>query len=370
MSDQATTADPPPYSQSCASCGAATEYAPGTDVLRCPYCGHEQPLPAPTRQVREHSYAELMSKPRTPSETLAARRFVCQKCGARIQGDAVSQRCQFCTAPLVVDVASDDQVAPEAVVPFVVDRGAARAAVRTWVRSRWFAPNRLKKVSEAETMNSTYLPHWTFDANTVSHYRGERGEHYWETETYTETVDGKTETRTRQVQKTRWYPARGTVSRFFDDVLIAATSRVDQKKLGKLRPWPLAQAAPFQPGYVAGHESLRYDVEPDDGFSAAKDEMAPVIRADCRRAIGGDEQRIHSVDTSYLDVTYKLMLLPVWFASYLYGGKTWQVIVNGCSGEVQGERPYSPVKIALAVLVLLAVITAIVLLYLSHHHAN
>jgi DNA-directed RNA polymerase subunit RPC12/RpoP len=368
MADQTTSTQPSPYSHTCTNCGAATQYAPGTHALRCPYCGHQEQIAAPSRPVREHAFAELMTRPPVPAASLAPQQLVCQRCGAHLQGGSVSQRCQFCTAPLVVNTAMDHQIPPEAVLPFALDRSAARGVLNQWAKSRWFAPNRLKKVSEAETMSSTYLPHWTFDARTVSHYTGQRGEHYWATETYTETVNGQTQTRTRQVRRTRWYPVSGTVARNFDDVVVPGTRQVTPEKLDKLDPWPLNYAVPFQPGYVAGHESLRYDVEPQEGLGFAQQKMAQVIRGDCHRDIGGDEQQVHSVNTNYADVTGKLMLLPVWIGSYLYSGKPWQVLINGCTGEVQGERPFSVLKIVSAAAAAIALIAAIVgLIILAQH---
>jgi hypothetical protein len=247
---------------------------------------------------------------------------------------------------------------PEAVLPFGVDRPALREAMKGWTSSRWFAPNSLKKVSAAESSHSTYLPHWTYDAGTVSQYRGERGDHYWVTETYTENG----ETKTRQVQKTRWRSASGVVARDFDDVLISGTTRVSAEHLDKLEPWPLPEAEPYRPEYLAGHETLRYDVEPESGLDTAKSRMASVIEQDCRDDIGGDEQRVHQVDTQYRDVTFKLMLLPVWIACYLHAGKTYHIMVNGRTGEVVGERPYSAAKIAAAVIAAVLVIAAIVVL--------
>ena len=108
----------------------------------------------------------------------------------RTETDELSGSCQFCGAPLVADPTAGGQIAPEAVLPFEVDRAGVRTALRGWISSRWFAPSRLKKVTGAESVRGTYLPHWTFDARTVSDYRGQRGEHYWVTETYTVTVDG------------------------------------------------------------------------------------------------------------------------------------------------------------------------------------
>jgi DNA-directed RNA polymerase subunit RPC12/RpoP len=353
----------------CASCGARLEYAPGTDVLRCPYCGHEQKVPeVPGLAVREHAYTELRTMARKPVASLAAHVFVCQKCGAQTESDAIADRCQFCGAAMVAEIDATELIAPEGVLPFGLDTDAMRTALRGWVSSRWFAPSSLKKVSEAEQVKGTYLPHWTYDARTVSDYDGQRGEHYWTTETYTETVNGQTQTRTRQVQHTRWYPASGTVARDFDDVLVPATSHVTQEQLDKLTPWPLEQAVPYRPDYLAGYQALRYDTEPEAALEEAKARMAPVISDDCERDIGGDEQRVHSVATRYFDVTFKLLLLPVWIAAYLHAGKTYQVVINARTGEVSGQRPYSVPKIVAAVLAAAIVIALIVFLWLRTRH--
>ncbi|MER6943306.1 hypothetical protein ABT294_04710 [Nonomuraea sp. NPDC000554] len=343
----------------CAGCGASVAFAPGTSVMRCPYCGSEQRIAAPTRAVREHSYDAFLAKPRV--QRLAPNRFACPGCGARTESDALSRNCQFCGTVLVADTAQDVQVAPEAVLPFAFDRDHTRTRLRSWVKSRWFAPNRLKRVSEAESMKSTYLPHWTFDAGTQSRYTGRRGDHYYVNETYTQNG----QTKTRRVRKTRWRPASGTVARHFDDVLVAATSQVPREHLDALEPWPLEQAAPFQPAYIAGHHTLRYDTEPERGLDEAKHTMATVITEDCRRDIGGDVQQVQGVDTRYHDITFKLVLLPVWVGCYLFGGRTYQVLINGVTGEVQGDRPYSAVKITLAVLAALALVGCVVWLYLA-----
>ncbi|MFG2039717.1 hypothetical protein [Dactylosporangium sp. NPDC048998] len=348
----------------CAACGADVEFAPGTNVLKCPYCGHETVLQSTGARVREHDYLNFTSLPRKPVAMLAKNVFVCRNCGAQTESDAISDRCRFCHAPVVAELNPQDLVVPEAVLPFVLDKRRLRESLGKWASSRWFAPSGLKKVTEAETAKSMYLPHWTYDARTVSDYVGQRGEHYWVTETYTENG----ETKTREVQKTRWYHASGTVARDFDDVLVTGTTRVAQKHLEQLDPWPLLDAQPYRPEYLAGHETLRYDVEPESGLESAKQKMAPVIEGDCRADIGGDEQRVNSVHTQYNDVTFKLMLLPVWIACYLYAGKTYNIQVNGVTGEVVGERPYSAMKIALAILAAIAVIAVIIGLYALSKH--
>ena len=79
--------------------------------------------------------------------------------------------------------------------------------------------------------------------------------------------------------------------------------------------------------------------------------MSGVILQDVRRDIGGDEQRVHKVDTDWSAETFKHLLLPIWMAAYKYNGKSYRFLVNGQTGEVQGERPWSVWKIAFAVII-------------------
>ena len=95
-----------------------------------------------------------------------------------------------------------------------------------------------------------------------------------QSETYTLTdANGQTRTQTRQVQKTRWSRASGTVARDFDDLLVRGTSRVHAGKLDKLEPWPLAQAVPYQPDYLAGYTALPNDFNP---YRKSFSELRPV----------------------------------------------------------------------------------------------
>ncbi|MFC0431381.1 NADH pyrophosphatase zinc ribbon domain-containing protein [Kutzneria buriramensis] len=351
----------------CGGCGARVEFAPGTTAMRCPYCGYEQQIAVGDRQIREHALAELATLPRKPVAQLGAYVYVCQRCAAQTQSNESATLCQFCGSPLVMDPNASGQIAPEAVLPFVLDRNGVREALRGWIKSRWFAPNALKKVSEAESTRGTYVPHWTYDSQTYSSYSGARGEHYYVTETFTNS-EGRTET--RQVQKTRWYPVSGQVSRFFDDVLVPASMVVPPAKVDAIAPWPLPDAAPYQPQYLAGLHALRYDIEPETGLDEAKRRMDSVIRDDCRRDIGGDEQRVDGVNTNYTALTFKLMLLPIWIACYLYGGKSWQILVNGRTGQVHGERPYSKMKIFLFVLACIVVLIVALYLWLHGHSSG
>jgi hypothetical protein len=209
-------------------------------------------------------------------------------------------------------------------------------------------------------MTGIYVPYWTFDAATRSRYQGERGEHYYETRTVTVQVNGRSERRQEQVMKTRWYPASGRVARDFDDVLVIASRSLPGHMGDALAPWDFTALQPYTPEFLAGFQAEGYTVGLADGHAVARDRMAEVIRSDVARDIGGDEQRIHSVDTDWSEETFKHLLLPVWMAAYKYNGKSYRFVVNGQTGEVQGERPWSIWKIGIAVVLVVALVAGAV----------
>lgn len=354
----------------CASCGSDLRYTPGQTELTCDHCGHVQAIPVrsareTSRALTEHDLARGLADDLPASASQDLRSTTCPSCGAVVefQGASHATECPFCATPVVVDTGSHRRFKPQALLPFVLTESQARAALVKWLGSRWFAPNALLEYArKGRTMAGIYAPYWTFDADSKSRYRGQRGEHYYETRTVTVQVNGKTEQREERVQKTRWYPASGRVARQFDDVLIVATHSLPKHLSDGLDPWDLTRLQPYSPDYLAGFQAEGYTVQLAEGHDSARQVMAQVIDSDVRRDIGGDAQRVDSIDTDYSDETFKHVLLPIWMAAYKYGGKSYRFLVNGQTGEVQGERPYSWWKISFAALLVAVVVLGAVYL--------
>ncbi|OJY33330.1 MAG: primosomal protein N' (replication factor Y) - superfamily II helicase [Rhodobacterales bacterium 65-51] len=343
----------------CESCGADLRFAPGQTQLRCDHCGHVQSIPeaAPegrTRALGEHDLTAALRDALPPGAMEEVRTTPCPSCGALVEfrGAEHATECPFCATPVVIGTGTNRQIKPQALIPFQLDERTARSAMGKWLGSLWFAPNGLVEYArKGRALNGLYVPYWTFDAETRSAYTGQRGEYYYETRTVT--VDGKS--RQERVQKTRWYHASGRVRRFFDDVLVLASSSLPRRYTDALAPWDLGRLEPYREDYLAGFTAEGYTVGLEEGWARAREEMAQVIAQDVRRDIGGDEQRITSVDTDYSAETFKHVLLPIWMAAYKYNGKSYRFVVNGQTGKVQGERPYSAWKIAFAILLALIV---------------
>ena len=350
----------------CPGCGASLLFEPQDGCLVCPYCGRKETIPENSEQVQERSYEDYL-RPRSDQLKALAENALevrCDGCGATVTFSPpdVAGECSFCGVAIVAQPKSADPlVSPEGILPFAISQARSSKAVKDWLSSRWFAPNALKRLAYQESVDGIYLPFWTYDAFSTSYYTGQRGEHYYVTETYTEQdAQGNTVTKTRQVRRTRWYAASGTVSRWIDDVLVPATTSVSRPRLASLEPWDLASLKPYEPIFLPGFKAQRYQIDLSAGFEEAKQIMAPIIEQDVIEDIGGDEQRIDEVRTSYSAVTFKHLLLPVFIGAYRFREKAYQVMVNARTGEVQGDRPYSFWKIFFLVWFLLAVIAAIV----------
>jgi hypothetical protein len=136
---------------------------------------------------------------------------------------------------------------------------------------------------------------------------------------------------------------------------LGSTSLPEAARRG-LGGWDLSSLEPYRRDWLAGFRAETYTIGLREGFSAAREIMDGVIRGDVRRDIGGDRQVIERLDTRLSDVTFKHVLLPVWIGAYRWRGKPYRIVVNGRTGRVWGERPWSVWKIALAVLAALAVI--------------
>jgi ribosomal protein S27E len=358
----------------CPGCAADMQFDPATGGMKCPFCGQTLALAGASgrESVSPHGFDEFVAAGAAKLAPLTgqALEVSCDGCGSVVafEPPQVAGVCPFCGAGLVAQAkAADPLIAPDGLLPAKVPKDQATAEIKQWLQSRWFAPNALKRFARPEGINGVYLPFWDYDADTDSRYTGARGQHYYETEYYTETDDkGNTVQRERQVQRTAWYPCAGEVSRHFDGVLVAASKAVNEAKLNALEPWDLESMRPYEPAYLSGFKAQRYQLELPDGFVKAQGVMRNTIAEDVRRNIGGDEQRIDDIQTMYANVMFRHLLLPVWIGAYRFRDKVYQVAVNARTGEVQGERPYSTAKIAALVAAMVLFIVLLIVLKSSH----
>lgn len=350
--------------KACVNCGAELRYAPGTTNLSCEYCGHNEII-APSKD----SFEELELKPYletlgslSHSEVISM--LQCKNCGANqhIEENYKSLHCVYCSMPLILeDTQKEEWILPGAIVPFQLTKEKSHQIFKQWVSKLWFAPNKLKKAAlDPEKTKGLYVPYWTFDAQLFATYTGQRGAYYYVSVPYTTTQNGKTVTRMRQERRTRWTPASGSINGFVDDTLITASKQRSGKIPNKIARWNLNALTAFDSSYLAGFITEKYTIPLKEGHIESNKEAKRIAHGWARRDIGGDTQRVSSLNMSLSNETFKHILLPVYISAYYYKGKRYNFFVNGQTGTLEGERPWSFWKIFFFILTIIAVIVGII----------
>lgn len=339
---------PQAHSFPCSNCGARLEYDATCRAMKCPYCRSEQAIDiGSSHGVREipieEGYRLALRGLGAPVTAIG-----CSECGATINVGEVERtaQCAFCGSHKVLPRAADPNlIRPESLVPFLVDQAAASQRFASWIRGLWFRPNDLKKLARVEQMGGVYIPFWTFDTLAQSRWTADAGYYYYETEHYTVVVNGRTETRTRQIRHTRWVPASGNRTDHYDDELVCASRGLPGDLVRRISSFDTKTLIPYSPQFLAGWRAESYAIDLSDAWMQAEAAILATQEGRCADDIPGDTFRFLNVDSRLSRTTFKHVLLPIWIAAYRYRGKVYRFLVNGQTGEIAGKAPWSVWKI-------------------------
>ncbi len=335
----------------CPNCGGTMSFDINSQQFKCSSCGGEEKIANANREIKEYDFREYHQRESRSTSFEGSSSFTCQGCGGEVILDTYTTAtvCPMCGSSQVVSSKQTAGIPPEGVIPFKIDQYDAQEKFRLWIKSRWFAPSSLKRSYQEGCLKGMYMPFWTYDAQATAYYWGRGGNNYT-----VEDSEGNTET------KTKWYSVSGTVHNFFDDVTICASKQHEHNAhIRNILPFSTTnKTLPYDPSYLSGFSAEHYSIKADAGFEKAKEAMESNLKDMARQEIlrTYDEAEINSMQTQYYDVMYKHLLLPIWKAVFMFNNKHYEYIINGETGVVSGDRPYSPWKIGAAILAAIAVI--------------
>jgi hypothetical protein len=323
---------------------------PDIDALLCEYCGNKVQIPRGEGTVVEHTMAEAGTAARGFGVDLRVAR--CGNCGAQVTFDerATSEECVFCgSAQVLEQSANRNALRPESLIPLDVGRDTVEKEFRKWLGGLWLRPTALQK-TRADDAIGIYVPYWTYDCRVHSDWSADAGYYYYETEPVMMIENGRPVMRMRQVQKVRWVPAWGKRDDLYDDVLVHASRGLPEKLAQELGGFDTKKLVPYRPEYLAGWRAEEYAIDLENGWKTALTRVEKSQESRCGADVPGDTQRSLRVLNQVGDVRWKHVLLPLWTVSYDFAGKRYPVLINGQTGRVVGDAPYSWVKILLLAL--------------------
>jgi hypothetical protein len=337
-----------PHGASCERCGALID----ADDPFCPYCG--------TRRAQSPAHGQPAA---------AQRYFQCPNCGSQIAADpqARSTVCPFCDAAMVVEYSPDmtGRQSPEFVIGFAITAEQAQAKFSDWVRAGgMFRPGDLERAQIDGKLRGIYLPFWSFSMLAQSSWSAQIGEYWYRTESYTTTdSQGKTVTRTRRVRETEWWPLQGRHHRFYSHYLVSGSRGLAQNEADRIKPFHLAALHRYAPSFLAGWLTEEYSVGAQEAMQRSMQEFRRQEHEHIAKFLPGDTHSGLNVQTDFSRATSDLILLPIYLATYRYGGKPYRFLINGQTGAIAGDKPLSALRIALFAMVLAALVGVAVYLF-------
>lgn len=341
---------------SCPNCEAALKFIPEKQVLHCDYCDFEMEIDGTIGTV-EHEFLDNINSDSSWNED--AKVVHCDNCGANtvVEELDISFTCPFCGSNSVLETKDLPGIKPHRVVPFKIGADLISQNYSKWLKRKFFVPKKVKDNIPKLKLHGVYLPVWTFDAKTLSLYKGRLGKHY------TTTVGSGDNKRT--VVKTRYFYISGKELVDFDDLIVNAGSKITQDEINAISPFDTNNSYNYEKSYLVGFSAEHYATNLEEGWNSSKRMMKEDIRCKVLSHYMYDVISYLNINTTYNDITYKYCLLPIWTGVYSYNNKKYRFIANGETGKVSGKTPISPLKVTFTVLACLIVVVLLIILFNS-----
>ena len=325
----------------CPKCGAELKYDIETGNLKCDHCGERVVLDDGGAVQRRAMTAEITKNHEQWQEGAV---FRCDNCGAKgvLDKKSLSKHCAFCGSSHIVSTSELAGIKPDSVIPFQITKEKARERFFKWIKSKFFAPNKLKRIDKDEQFNCLYSSSWAFSANTNTRYSGTLGR----TETRTRTVNGRTQTTTH----VRYFRVSGDIQQTYRDFFVQSGDQIKPNTFNKLKPFNLSFLKVYRQEYLAGIVAEHYTRTIDVCFNDFENFVRRDIRNKIMRKHNADVVQSLTLNIAYNDKAFNYVLLPVYIANYTYNTKLYNFYVNGTNGKVVGKYPKSGWKIFFTVL--------------------
>jgi predicted RNA-binding Zn-ribbon protein involved in translation (DUF1610 family) len=334
----------------CPQCGATTAYSAKDSGLTCTYCGYYEPASKPAVGYRAQEYEFTLETMERAAHGWgeARKELVCQSCGAvaSLPSESLSHTCAFCGSNKVIQrQASQDMLRPRFLVPFKLDVSTCQKLTQEWLGSSWMTPAALKNLARVADFTGVYLPYWTFDSVTSASWKAEVG--HQRTERYRDRGEWKE----RVVIEWRW--ETGQVRLNIDDLQVEGTQKLSGVLLDRLGGFDLGALTSYEPKYLAGLQARAYDIPLEQAWEIARRMMREQTRQACISQASTGMVRNFSMNLDFSAESWRYVLLPVYIANYRFQDQNYQVMVNGQTGAVAGQRPVDWTRVWLVVAALL-----------------
>lgn len=313
----------------CPACGGRLEFDSNSQRMKCPFCDSEFDIEE-LKQAQEE--APAVTEESQPEETDGMLVYVCESCGGEIIGESTSAAlsCPYCGNPVVIKGQLSGDFKPDLIIPFKLDKKAAKEALKKHIGSKKFIPRVFKDENHIDEIKGIYVPEWLFSGDVEADitYSGNKVNE-WRDSEY------------NYVETSRFNLQRsGTFS--FDGLPVDGSSKMDDALMESIEPFDISEAVDFSTAYLSGYFADRYDVDAEK----SRDRADERIRRTAFDAFRNTTNEFESVqesenqsDINLRESSCKYALYPVWLLNTSWDGKKYTFAMNGQTGKFVGDLP-------------------------------
>lgn len=322
----------------CPCCDGAIEFDSGSQKMKCPYCDTEfevETLMSYKNDLKSET-GDDMKWDQEPGEqwqedeTTGLRTYICESCGGEIVGDEslAATSCPFCDNPVVMTGQFAGDLKPDLVIPFKLDKKAAKDALKKHYQGKKLLPKIFKDENHLDEIKGVYVPFWLFQADAKANIR------YKATR-----VRSWSDSEYNYVETYHYHVSReGTLG--FNAVPVDGSSKLADDLMESIEPFDLGDAVEFNAAYLAGYMADRYDVDAQQSIGRANERIKKST-ADAFTATAMGYTTIVPVSTGIQlqNSRARYALFPVWLLNTTWNGKKYTFAMNGQTGKMVGNLP-------------------------------
>jgi len=330
----------------CPNCGGQVEFDSQSQNMKCPYCDSEfsvESMQAMDASLADEKPDDMQWNTDTVGEWSdddadGMRSYVCQSCGGEIvcEEHTAASACPYCGNPIVVTGSVTGTLKPDLVIPFKIDKKAAKEALIRHCTGKKLLPKIFLDENHLEEIQGIYVPFWLFDADAdvQLRFKGTKNR-VWSDRSYTYT-------------ETQYYSVQRGGSMSFTGVPVDSSAKMPDDLMESIEPYNLADAVDFKTAYLSGYLAEKYGTTADECVPRANERARQTAQAVFRSQAQGYTSLIpEQTNIQLKNGTVKYVLLPVWLLHTKWNDETYTFAMNGQTGKMTGSLPVCPKRTAL-----------------------
>ena len=304
----------------------------------CPGCGAEftmEDLRAYAAQMAEKQEDDMNWDTAAggawqEGEADGLRIYGCNQCGGEIVADETTgaTHCPYCGNPVVLTGHFTGLLKPDLVIPFKVDKKAAKEALNNHYKGKRLLPKVFKDQNHIEEVKGLYVPVWLFDADVDANVEYDATRvHRWSDSDY-------------EYTETRHYAVIRGGGIGFENVPVDGSSKMDDTLMESIEPFDISDAVPFKTAYLPGYMADKYDVDAGESIDRANQRIKQSTEDAFRSTVMG-YTTVTAVDSNIRlqNGKSRYALYPVWILNTDWNGQKFTFAINGQTGKIAGDLP-------------------------------